>query len=62
MQKVKRKQRKELEPKQSIWANKILKTISFSLIASISVLSMSFYFSEFSESTTIRDVVLILEY
>jgi len=59
MQKVKRNQRKELEPTKSIWANNILKTASFSLIASISVLSMSFYFSEFSESTTIRDVGLI---
>jgi len=56
-QKVKRK--KELEPTQSILKNKILRTLSFSLIASVSVLSMSFYFSEFSESTTIRDVGLI---
>ncbi len=56
-QKVKRK--KELEPTQSILKNKILRTISFSIIASVSVLSMSFYFSEFSESTTIRDVGLI---
>ena len=54
-----RKQGKELEPTQSILKNDILKTVSFSLIASISVLSMSFYFSEFSESTTIRDVGLI---
>ena len=59
MQKVKRNQMKELEPTQSIWANSILKTVSFSLIASISVLSMSFYFSEYSESSTIRDVGLI---
>jgi len=63
MQKVqrnhKRKQRKELEPKQSILKNKILKTVSFSLIASVSVLSMSFYFSEYSDSTTIKDVGLI---
>ena len=56
-QKIKRK--KELEPTQSILKNKILRTISFSIIASVSVLSMSFYFSEFSESTTIRDVGLI---
>jgi flagellar protein FlaJ len=55
----KRKQKKELEPTQSILKNDILKTVSFSVIASISVLSMSFYFSEFSESTTIRDVGLI---
>jgi len=57
--KQKRKEVKELEPTQSIFKNNFLKTISFSLIASISVLSMSFYFSEFSESTTIRDVGLI---
>ena len=59
MQRVKRKQEKELEPTQSILKNDIVKTVSFSIIASISVLSMSFYFSEFSESTTIRDVGLI---
>jgi len=63
MQKVERKQNrkqgKELEPTQSILKNDILKTVSFSLIASISVLSMSFYFSEYSDSTTIRDVGLI---
>jgi len=57
--KQKRKEKKELEPTQSILKNDILRTVSFSLIASISVLSMSFYFSEFSESTTIRDVGLI---
>ncbi len=57
--KQKRKEKKELEPTQSILKNDILKTVSFSLIASISVLSMSFYFSEYSESTTIRDVGLI---
>jgi len=55
----KRKQVKELEPTESILKNDILKTISFSLIASIRVLSMSFYFSEYSDSTTIRDVGLI---
>ena len=54
-----RKQGKELEPTQSILKNNFLKTMSFSLIASISVLSMSFYFSEYSNSTTIRDVGLI---
>jgi len=57
--KEKRKEKKELEPTQSILKNNILKTVSFSLIASITVLSMSFYFSEFSESSTIRDVGLI---
>jgi len=59
MLRVKRKQEKELEPTQSILKNNIVKTVSFSIIASISVLSMSFYFSEYSESTTIRDVGLI---
>jgi len=54
-----KKQGKELEPTQSILKNNFLKTVSFSLIASISVLSMSFYFSEYSNSTTIRDVGLI---
>ena len=54
-----RKQGKELEPTQSILKNDILKTVLFSLIASISVLSMSFYFSEYSNSTTIKDVGLI---
>ncbi len=54
-----RKQGKELEPTQSILNNNVLKTVSYSLIASISVLSMSFYFSEYSDSTTIRDVGLI---
>ena len=63
MERVERKQkRKEIgsvEPSESILSNNILKTLSFSLIASISVLSMSFYFSEYSNSTTIRDVGLI---
>ena len=63
MQKAERKQKvkheKELEPSQSILKNNILRTVSFSLIASITVLSMSFYFSEYSESTTIRDVGFI---
>ncbi len=63
MQRTERKQNrkkgKELEPTQSILKNDILKTVSFSLIASITVLSMSFYFSEYSNSTTIRDVGLI---
>jgi len=57
--KQKRKKVKELEATQSIFKNDLLKTVSFSLIASISVLSMSFYFSEYSDSTTIRDVGLI---
>jgi len=59
MEVVKRKQTSKLEPSESILKNDILKTIVFSLIASISVLAMSFYFSEYSNSTTIRDVGLI---
>jgi len=67
MEVVKRKAKKKevkkktntLEPKESILNSKILKTIMFSLVASISVLSMSFYFSGYSDSTTIRDVGLI---
>ncbi|MFB5598466.1 MAG: type II secretion system F family protein, partial [Nitrosopumilaceae archaeon] len=57
--KQKKKPEPKLEPRQSILKNEILKTLTFSLVASISVLSMSFYFSEFSNSTTIRDVGLI---
>jgi len=63
VQRAERKQKvkheKELEPSQSILKNNILRTVSFSLIASITVLSLSFYFSEYSESTTIRDVGFI---
>ena len=67
MEVIKRKQDKKpikkqvstLEPNESILKNELLKTLSFSLIASVSVLSMSFYFSEYSDSTTIRDVGLI---
>ena len=63
MEKVERERKitKEvkLEPTQSILKNEILKTLTFSLIASVSVLSLSFYFSEFSNSTTIRDIGLI---
>ena len=67
MEVVKRKEKKKaskkkfstLEPTTSIFSSHILRTITFSLIASISVLTMSFYFSEYSNSTTIRDVGLI---
>ena len=45
--------------KESILKNEILKTAVFSIIASISVISMSLYFSEYSDSTTIRVVGLI---
>ena len=57
--KIKRRRVVKIEPKQSILKNEILKTATFSIIASISVISMSFYFSEYSDSTTIRDVGLI---
>ena len=68
MQKSERKERKRKAPKkqprgltptQSILKNEILKTGTFSVIAAIAVISMSFYFSEYSDSTTIRDVGLI---
>lgn len=59
MEVIKRKQTIKLEPSESILNNHLLRTIVFSLIASISVLVMSFYFSEFSESNTIREVGLI---
>ena len=57
--KQKKKQGKKLEPKESVLKNELLKTALYSIIASVSVLSMSFYFSEYSDSTTIRDVGLI---
>jgi flagellar protein FlaJ len=57
--KIKRRKIAMIEPRKSILKNEILKTASFSIIASISVISMSFYFSGFSESTTIRDIGLI---
>ncbi len=57
--KIKRRRVAKIEPKESILKNEILKTATFSIIASISVISMSFYFSEYSDSTTIRDVGLI---
>ncbi|MCV0392355.1 MAG: type II secretion system F family protein [Nitrosopumilus sp.] len=61
MLKIEKSKRKsiDIEPKQSILKNEIVKTASFSIIASISVITMSFYFSEYSDSTTIRDVGLI---
>lgn len=61
MERVERKRKNpiKLEPKQSILKNEILKSAVFSVVASISVITMSFYFSEYSDSTTIRDVGLI---
>ncbi|MCV0366898.1 MAG: type II secretion system F family protein [Nitrosopumilus sp.] len=57
--KIKRRKIAVIEPRKSILKNEILKTASFSIIAATSVISMSFYFSGFSESTTIRDIGLI---
>lgn len=62
MERVERKQKRrplDITPSESILNNNIIKTITYSLIASISVLSISFYISGFSESSTIRDVGLI---
>ena len=56
---TKKKKFKGNTTKKSIFENNILKTAGFSIIASISVIAMSFYFSEYSDSTTIRDVGLI---
>jgi len=58
MQRASRKQ-KEVEPKKSIFENQILKSIIFSLIASVSVIVISFEIAEFSQSTSIRDIGLI---
>ena len=44
---LKIKDDKGLEPTQSILKKDILKTTVFSIVASISVLSMSFFFSEY---------------
>ena len=54
-----KKRIKEIQPKKSILESNIVKTAGFSIVASISVIAMSFYFSEYSDSTTIRDVGLI---
>jgi archaeal flagellar protein FlaJ len=62
MERVERKQKRrpvDIKPSEPILNNNIVKTISYSLIASISVLAISFYISEFSNSSTIRDVGLI---
>ena len=62
MERVERKQRRrpiDIKPSESILNNNIIKTITYSLIASISVLSISFFISESSNSSTIRDVGLI---
>ncbi|MFB5606235.1 MAG: type II secretion system F family protein, partial [Nitrosarchaeum sp.] len=63
MQKVNRTTKgiphKEILPKKSIWKNEIIKSIMFSIIASISVIVISIQFSELMESDMIKDVGII---
>lgn len=63
MQSVSRKPKEsvpiEIIPKKSIFKNEIVKSIMFSIIASISVIVISMKFSELLGSTTVRDVGII---
>lgn len=63
MQKIDRKQKEnminEIMPKKSILKNEILKSIMFSVIASISVIVISLQVSEIVGSTVIKDVGII---
>ena len=63
MQKIDRKQKEistnEIMPKKSILKNEILKSIIFSVIASISVIVISIQVSEMVGSTMIKDVGII---
>lgn len=63
MQKTDRKQKEistnEIMPKKSILKNEILKSIMFSIIASISVIVISLQVSEMMGSTMIKDVGII---
>ena len=63
MQKVSRKPKEielnEIMPKKSIMKSEIVKSIMFSIIASISVIVISLKLSEFTGSTTIKDVGII---
>jgi flagellar protein FlaJ len=63
MQKIDRKQKEistnEIMPKKSILKNEILKSIMFSIIASISVIVISLQVSEMAGSTMIKDVGII---
>ena len=63
MQKTDRKQKEistnEIMPKKSILKNEILKSIMFSIIASISVIVISIQVSEMVGSTMIKDVGII---
>ncbi|HET9009840.1 MAG TPA: type II secretion system F family protein [Nitrosarchaeum sp.] len=63
MQKVNRKPKEiansEIIPKKSIWKNEIVRSIMYSIIASVSVIVISTEFSELVGSTTIKDVGII---
>ena len=63
MQRVSRKPKEielnEIMPKKSIMKSEIVKSIMFSIIASISVIVISLKLSEFTGSTTIKDVGII---
>lgn len=63
MQRVSRKPKEielnEIMPKKSILKSEIVKSIMFSIIASVSVIVISLKLSEFTGSTTIKDVGMI---
>ena len=63
MQKIDRKQKEisanEIMPKKSILKNEIVKSIMFSIVASISVIIISLEISSVVESTMIKDVGII---
>jgi len=63
MQKVNRKPKetsqKEIMPKKSILKNEIVKSIMFSIVASVSVIVISLQFSQLVGSTMIKDVGII---
>ena len=63
MQSVSRKPKEielsEIMPKKSIMKSEIVKSIIFSIIASVSVIVISLKLSEFTGSTTIKDVGII---
>ena len=63
MQRVSRKPKEiglnEIMPKRSIMKSEIVKSIMFSIIASVSVIVISLKLSEFTGSTTIKDVGII---
>ncbi|HSA76608.1 MAG TPA: type II secretion system F family protein, partial [Nitrosarchaeum sp.] len=63
MQKIDRKQKEistnEIMPKKSILKNEIVKSIMFSIVASISVIVISLQISSVVESTMIKDVGII---